>query len=160
LPPEYDEGISAESMSESARRFLRRHGLSTSGETTVSEYAIKPGDSLLVLGTLGEAGAQGAFQSKYLTREAADLQRREQFDAMGMLESGFPAATANDVDGFDLHPRVILHAGVDRQPLVLSRQNPQRMIDNLARRSLFDIWGGPVLALFSLGLVMKWLSVW
>jgi hypothetical protein len=32
------------------------------------------------------------------------------------------------------------------------------MIDNLARRSSIGIWGGPVLALFSLGLVMKWLS--
>jgi hypothetical protein len=161
LPSEFDEAISANSMSECARRFLRRHGLSTSGETTVSEYVIKPGDSLLVWGALGEAGAPGReYQSTCLSREAADLQRREQFDAMGVPPSGLPEAAANAVADFDLHPRVILCAGQDRQPLVLSRENPQRMIDDLARRSMFDIWGGPALALFSLGLVMKWLGVW
>jgi hypothetical protein len=34
------------------------------------------------------------------------------------------------------------------------------MIDSLARRSFVDIWGGPALAVFSLGLVLKWLGAW
>jgi hypothetical protein len=32
------------------------------------------------------------------------------------------------------------------------------MIDKLARSSIIDIWGGAALALFSLGIVMKWLA--
>jgi len=166
LPAEYDEQILGESMSEGSRRFLRRHALSTLGETTVSEYAIKPGDPLLVVGCLAENRGLGSMadaegrkpQGTYLSREAADLQRREQLEAMGVPETELPETITRAVS--DEHPRVVLCAGDGRQPFVLSRQTPQRMIDNLARRSTIGIWGGPVLALFSLGLVMKWLSVW
>ena len=77
-----------------------------------------------------------------------------------MPESELPAPTADAVRDFDMHPRMLLSARKDHQPLVLSRKNPQRMIDNLARSSSLDIWSGPVLALFSLGLVMKWLGMW
>lgn len=160
LPYEFDEAIAGESMSECARRFLRRHGLSTGGATTVSEYAVKPGDSLLVLGTLQEADTRArAGEVQYLSSEAADLQRREQFEAMGIPESEFVGSLANVASGFDLHPRVVLRAGVNR-PFVLSRENPQRMIDDLGRKSSLFIWGGPALALLSLGLVMKWLGMW
>jgi hypothetical protein len=68
-----------------------------------------------------------------------------------------PVATANAA--FDLHPDVVLRAGDDRQPFILSRTNPQRMIHNLARRSTFYIWAGPALTLFSLRLVIKWLGL-
>ncbi len=166
LPAEYDEQILGESMSEGSRRFLRRHALSTRGETTVSEYAIKPGDPLLVVGCLAENRGLGSMadtegrisRDTYLSREAADLQRREQLEAMGVPETELPEPVTSAVP--DEHPRVVLCAGDGRQPFVLSRQTPQRMIDNLARRSTIGIWGGPVLALLSLGLVMKWLSAW
>lgn len=167
LPSQYDEQISGASMAECSRRFLRRHGLSTSGGTTVSEYAIKPGDPILVLGTLGEnrgldslADAAGADRrTAYLSREAADLQRREELEAMGIpiTESAEPAP--NGDSAFDLHPPAVLQAG-SNQPFVLSRHSPQRMIDNLARSSVLDIWGGPVIALLSLGLLLRWLSMW
>jgi hypothetical protein len=169
LPCEYDEAVSGYSMSQCTRRFLRRHGLSTSGDTRVSEYAIKPGDSLLAFGTLAEnrgldsmAGAKECDpRSTYVSREAADLQRLEQLEAMGMPQSeSLKPPAAEDGTEFDLHPRVVLRTGDDRQPFVLSRQQPQRMIDSLARRSFLDIWGGPALALFSLGLVLKWLGAW
>jgi hypothetical protein len=162
LPNEYEETIEGESMSECARRFLRRHGLSTAGATTVTECTIKPGDPLLVLGVLGEADPAASGTSAgcgYLSAEAADLQRREQWEAMGIPDREMPASPA-PAGGFDLNPRVILDGGPERGPFVLSRQNPQRMIDYLARRSVFDIWGGPVLAVLSLGLALKALGLW
>jgi hypothetical protein len=181
MPAEYDEPISGSSTTEGVRRFLRRHGLSTTGATTVSEYAIKPGDPLLVLGTLGasrglgsmsdpsmsdpsmsDPEARGGVQGAYLSREAADLQRREQLEAMGVLNTDMPGfvpdLASDEPDRFDLHPSAVLCAGDDRQPFVLSRTTPQRMIDKLARSSIIDIWGGAALALFSLGIVMKWLA--
>ena len=168
LSAEYDEPISGDSMSEGSRRFLRRHGLSTSEQTTVSEYAVKPGDPLLVLGTLGENRGLGSiadatgqdFHKMYLSREAAALQRREQLEFMGVLSADMPEPVATTSAAFDLHPDVVLRAGDDRQPFILSRTTPQGMIRNLARRSTFDIWGGPVLTLFSVGLVIKWLGFW
>jgi len=166
LPSDYDEQISGDSMAECSRRFLRRHGLSTSGGTTVSEYAIKPGDPLLVLATLGESRGLGSMADEkgagtctvYLSREAADLQRREELEAMGipLSESKNPARDADS--NFDLHPRAVLQAG-GNQPFILSRQNPQRIVDNLARKSILDIWGGPTIALLSLGLLLKWLGM-
>jgi len=165
LPTDYDEQISGDSMAECSRRFLRRHGLSTFGGTTVSEYAIKPGDPILVLGTLGEnlgfgsmADSESPGRAAYLSCEAADLQRREQLEALGipLSESQQPAAYANT--DFDLHPRVVLRAGADR-PLVLSRQTPQRMIGRLAQESTLDIWGGPLLALVGSALLVKWLGL-
>jgi hypothetical protein len=169
LPYEYDEAVSGESMPECTRRFLRRHGLATSGDTRVSEYAIKPGDSVFVFGTLDENRGLGSMAeakernpgATYVSREAADLQRLEQLDAIGIPQSApCPASPADGKPDFDLHPRVVLRVGDDRQAFVLSRQQPQRLLDGLARKSVIDIWGGPALVLFSVGLVMKWLGVW
>jgi hypothetical protein len=70
--------------------------------------------------------------------------------------AGFPSTP--DPDRFDLHPSAMLCAGGGRQAFVLSRTNPQRMIDSLARSSIINIWGGAALALISLALAMKWLS--
>lgn len=166
LPYEYDEAVSGGTMSQCTRRFLRRHGLSTTGGTHVSEYAIKPGDSVFVFGTLDEnRGLCSMAESRehdrastYVSREAADLQRLEQLEALGIPQNELPAAV--EQSDFDLHPRVVLRVGDNRQPFVLSRQQPQRLIEGLARKSVIDIWGGPALALFSLGLVMKGLGLW
>jgi len=169
LPYEYDEAVSGDLMSPCTRRFLRRHGLATAGDTKVSEYAIKPGDSVFVFGTLDENRGLGSMAEvkgrnpggTYVSREAADLQRLELFEAIGIpRKSEFPPATLGDGIAFDLHPRAVLRVGDNRQPFILSRQQPQSLIDGLARKSVIDIWGGPALALFSVGLVMKWLGVW
>lgn len=162
LPDEYAETISGASMTECARRFLHRHGLSTITETTVTEWVIKPGDPLLVLGTLSEGpDAKGpGVEQFYLSAEAADLQRRERLEEFGVPGGTSPNQPPRSASTFSLHPRVILAAGANRAPFVLSRENPQRMIARLARSSVLDIWGGPALALFSLGLLFKWLRVW
>jgi len=155
LPCEFDESTSGASMSECARRFLRRHGLSTEGETTVAEYAIKPGDPLLVLGTIVEPNSSVA----YLSPEAADLQRREQWEAMGLPVRDMPAPSLNLANGFDVTPRAVLSSGRNAV-LVLSREVPQHMIEGLARRANFGIWLGPPFAVFGLAVVLKWLGIW
>ena len=167
LPFEYDEVVSGMSMSECARRFLRRHGLSIGEPTTLTESAIKPGDPLLVLGTLMENRGLGSMadaekrdsRDAYLSREAADLQRLGQLEAMGAPSGEMPDSATTTSCDFDLHPPLLLGKG-KRQPFVVSREHPQSMINDLARRSVLDIWVGPILALFSLGLVLKWARVW
>jgi hypothetical protein len=125
----------------------------------VTEYTIKPGDQLLVLGTLAEGGTE-TDRLPYLHREAADLQRREQLEAMGIAARDTPRPGADAVSGFDLNPRVILKGGQSRMPFVLSQHHPQRIVEDLQRRSVLGIWGGPILTLFSAALVMKWLGFW
>lgn len=156
LPYEYDEAVSGISMTECARRFLRRHGLSDVSNTTVTECVIKPGDPLFVLGTLAE---NRVGENRYLSAEAADLQRREEMEAMGVPESDLPKASATVVAGFDLSPETVLGKGGRREVFVLSRETPQGMIEDLAKRAVFDIWGGPVLALLSLGLLIRGLHL-
>lgn len=162
IPSEYEEDIESESMSECARRFLRRHGLSTSRGAVVREYAIKPGDPLLVLGTLTENAEHnpGRLERGYLSREAADLQRREGMEAMGIPLREMHAINSDSAAGFNLHPDAIVASESDREPFILARQNPQHIVEDLARSSVLGIWGGAALALFSLGLMVRWLGLW
>lgn len=164
---EYDEVIGGASMSEAARRFLRRHGLSDVGETSVTESVIKPGDPLLVVGTLEEnprskllGGSSAGRRVGYLSLEAADLERREEMEAMGIPLDQSSELTSVAVGEFDLVPEAILGRGAGRRLFVLSHENPRGMIEALARESAFDIWGGPGLTLFSVGLVLRWFGVW
>jgi hypothetical protein len=162
IPPEYNEHISGMSMAESARRFLHRRGLTDVGDTTVTEYAIKPGDPLLVLGSLSENPGLGTLADRfagkhgtYLSREAADLQRYEQLDALGIRDPQLAQESASVAAG-NQHPPLLLCKGSNNAPFVLSRQTPQRIIDDLARRSTLRIWGGPLLTLLSLALLLKY----
>ena len=165
---EYDEAISGTFMSESARRFLRRHGLSDVGDTSVTESVIKLGDTLLVVGTLKEnpesklpATSSAGRRVGYLSLEAADLQRREEMQAMGMPQDQFSKfAPVRVSDEFDLSPQAILGRGASGGPFVLSHENPRGMIEALAKQSSFDIWGGPALTLFSVGLLLRWFGLW
>ncbi|HEX3822726.1 MAG TPA: GIDE domain-containing protein [Candidatus Sulfotelmatobacter sp.] len=164
LPADYEETIETESMSECARRFLRRHGLSALSGAVVTEYAIKPGDPLLVLGCINEkqpGAAEGQrLELLYLSPEAADLQRREQMEAMGIPVRQLQIRDLDATTNFDLRPDVILASGSEREPFVIARKNPQGIVADLARSSMLGIWGGAALALFSLGLVIKWLGLW
>ena len=163
IPAEYEETIGSDSMSECARRFLHRHGLSSLNAAVVSERALKPGDPLLVLGTLRENAPSTAREGHipaFLSREAADLQRCEQLEAMGIPARDIRSADSTEAGDFNLHPDVIVTSGGDREPFVLARQHPQGMVDGLARSSVLSIWGGAGLAVLSLGLLIKWLGLW
>jgi hypothetical protein len=130
---------------------------------TVTEYTIRPGDPLLVLGTLRESvpisAANRGLDKGYISAEAADLQRREQLETLGIPARELKRTDTEPPPKFNLHPNVIL-ADRDDEPFVLSREAPQRIIAGLARSSVLGIWGGPALALFSLGLLMKWVGLW
>ena len=79
---------------------------------------------------------------------------------MGIVPNESLEPTPDATRDFDLNPGVVLCAGNNRHPLVLSRETPQNMIETLARRAVLDIWGGPVLTLLSLGFLMKYLGAW
>lgn len=164
---EYEETISEASMSESARRFLRRHGLSDIGDTSVTESVIKLGDPLLVVGTLETnprsellASSASGPRVSYLSLEAADLQRREEMEAMGIKQDQSSRLMSVRASEFDLSPETILGRGARGDPFVLSHQNPRGMIEALGKQSTFDIWGGPALTLFGIGLLLKWFGIW
>jgi len=157
LPYEYDEAVSGISMTECTRRFLRRHGLSDIGSAAVTECVIKPGDPLFVLGTLAESRPG---ENRYLSAEAADLQRREQMEAMGVPGTELRKASAHGSGGFNLSPQTVVCKGGDREPLLLSRDAPRRVIEGMAKKAVFDIWGGPPLALLSLVLLLRWFTLW
>jgi hypothetical protein len=166
IPSEYEEAIETESMSECARRFLRRHGVSTLGNIAVTECAIKPGDPMLVMGTLIEDQSRGTGisgrspEAPYLSSEAADLQRREQMEAMGIPVGDLQSTNAHPTAGFNLHPEIVLSAGLNQEPFVLSRRNPEHIVGDLARNSVFGIWGGAMLTVLSLGLIIYGLGFW
>jgi hypothetical protein len=101
-----------------------------------------------------------SLEAGYLSREAADLQRREQMEGMGIPIRDLPPGNLEPSVDFKLHPEIVLASGSDREPFVIARQNPQRIVADLARSSIFGIWGGAALALLSFGLVVKWLGLW
>jgi hypothetical protein len=171
LPAAYEEQIAGEGINECARRFLSRHGLSTYGISNLREYAIKPGDSLFVVGHLREnngwtdmpdakPGDLPRVGEGFLSPAAADLQRREMLEAMGISQIDLPAPNVSVPPGFDLHPRVLVGRGGNAEPFLLAHNRPERLIGTLARRATVWIWGGPVLALLSLGLLLRGLHLW
>jgi hypothetical protein len=172
LPAAYEEQIAGEGIGQCAQRFLSRHALSPLGVTSIREYAIRPGDSLFVVGHLRDnrgwtsmADAQPDALPKsgegYLSPAAADFQRREVLEAMGMSPVDLPPPNTQVAPGFDLHPRVVIARGdSDDEPFLLSYTRPARVIHELARRATLWIWGGPAVALCSLGLLLRALHLW
>jgi hypothetical protein len=64
------------------------------------------------------------------------------------------------METFDLHPRVVVGKAKSDEPFILARQRPERMVDNLAGRTHLAIWGGALLALLSVALLLKGLNLW
>jgi len=172
LPAAYEEEVEGEGIGQCAQRFLNRHALSAKGVTSIREYAIRPGDSLFVVGHLRDnrgwtnmADAPPDAMPKsgegYLSPAAADFQRREVLEAMGMSPVDLPAPNTKVAPGFDLHPRVVISRGDSEEGLfLLSHTRPERVINDLARRATLWIWGGPALGLCSLGLLLRALHLW
>ncbi len=149
------------------RGFLgRRHGISTEYPVTLEEYCIRPGDSLFVLGTLQEnsveeeiaestPGTSRHEDARFLSEAAADLQRRAalEFELPGMETARLnPPASANrgrstKLGEFDLHPRVILTKGGSHDPYFVSWRSQRDLVQELAGKTILYIWGGPILTL-------------
>ena len=154
LPPAFSENY-ATGVPDYLRHFLSRHGIDSGFPVTLEEFCIRPGDALFVLGTLrentaAEGIASGATEG-FLSREAADLQRR------GEMEAEIPAAAAlitqpgrsmpTPSGQFDLHPPVVLAGHGTKHPLFISLRSQREIVRALGWQSTLYIWGGPILTL-------------
>ena len=147
------------------RGFLGRHGVSTDYPVTLEEYCIRPEDTLFALGTLQEnsgeeiaessPGTSGHENARFLSEAAADLQRRAAlaFELPGMETARLnpPASTnprrSTKSGEFDLHPRVVLMKGRTVDPYFISWRSQRDVVQELAGKTILYIWGGPILTL-------------
>jgi hypothetical protein len=164
LQPDIDEQCALESFPVSWRGVLERHGVVGMSSCWVREWNIKPGDALYVLGTLAEKATQPAWRKMppgspraILSRQAAALQRLEVLDAMKLPvtepQASFPTAAAE----FDVEPRVLLRKATGH-PFFISSQTQRDVVATLATNSTLYIWGGPLMALISVGVILHWLG--
>ncbi len=166
LPPSLEEDYSPSTSIGLTRHFLDRHSLSSSAPAHLEEYCVREGDQLFVLGTLRENPGRPVDASArpftegpgFLSSAAADLQRR------AALASIYPSGGAvpppakvkiQEPESFDLNPPVLLMKGVSGEPFFISRRSQRDVVEGLGWRSVLYIWGGPILALFGLWLLLE-----
>ncbi len=169
LRPSVDEEYSPATGDAFTRHFLVRRGLSSSLPATLQEYCIRPGDQLFVLATLREnpglesaadclAGDAAQGQQGFLSAAAADLQRRAAIESMLPPGSAVPPlakAPPVETEAFDLNPPVVLMRGQSGEPFFISWRSQRDVVQELAVRSVLYIWGGPILALAGVWLLVK-----
>jgi len=164
VPKDFDEDGSLDAMPENVRRFAARRGISAWAAARFEEYCIKPGDSLYVLGTFSEnpeaAGISHARagQDGFLSEAAADLERRSVLDAMNAALPGYRQRSTAVMAEFDLNPPVVLRKGDG--PFFISTRSQREILGHLTWTSTVSIWGGPVLALVSLAVLLQRLGWW
>ncbi len=173
LQPSVDDEYSPSSGDAFTRHFLVRQGISSQFPAYLKESCIRPGDRLYVLGTLREnPGLQSAAdclahgveqpQQGFLSAAAADLQRRRAIESMLPPRSAaprMPQSRPGAIEAFDLNPPVVLMRGASRSPFFISWRRQQDIVTELAWRSALYIWGGPVVAVAGLWLLVNhWLE--
>jgi E3 Ubiquitin ligase len=163
-----DDEYSPSSGDAFTRHFLVRHGISSSFPAHLEEYCIRAGDQLYVLATLREnpglqsaaeclAGGVAQREQGFLSADAADLQRRAAIESMlppGSAPPRIPQNQPLETEGFDLNPPVVLMRGTSGQPFFISCRSQRDVVQELAWRSTLYIWGGPMLALAGLWLIV------
>lgn len=131
------------------------------------EYAVRPGDTIFVLGTLcenpwakkdpiAECTELSRIGPGFVSEAEADLIRREAYPFLNpKLPAGaLVASQENDLrnngsqDKFDFHPPVILMK--DKNPLFISPNSQRELVAKLKFRSLLYVWGGAAAALWGL----------
>jgi E3 Ubiquitin ligase len=161
LQPFVDQEYSPSAGDAFIRRFLVRRGLSSESPATLQEYCIRAGDHLFVLGTLREntglesaaeclAAGVGQEAQGFLSAAAADLQRSAAIEAMlppGSIVGARPKVRPARTEAFDLNPPVVLMRGLKGEPFFISWRSERDVIAELALRSALYIWGGPIIAL-------------
>ncbi len=173
LRPSVDDDYSPSSGDAFTRHFLVRHGISSRFPAYLKEFCIRAGDRLYVLGTLREnPGLQSAAdclahgveqpQQGFLSAAAADLQRRAAIESMlppGSAAPRMPQTRAVATEAFDLNPPIVLMKGTSGSPFFISWRSQQDIVRELAWRSGLYIWGGPILAVAGLWLLVDHLLV-
>jgi hypothetical protein len=164
LPLDFDEQCSAETMPDAWSLFLERRGILTASSCRLQERSIKPGDTLYVLGTLAERSRNEYLADRppgspagILSREAAALQRLEVLEAMKVPVRDISPPSSVATTEFDLEPRVLLRKSRG-EPFFISRHSQRELLVNLAANSTIYIWGGPLMAIISLGVLLHWLG--
>ena len=165
LPPDLDEQCSAEDLPESWRSILEHHGFLTAFPCHVQEWSIKPGDVLYALGTLAEGPARDykaevppGSPRGILSREAATLQRLEVLEAMRLPPAEPSSSSAVPETEFEPAPRVMLRKTAG-EPFFISSHSEREVVVKLAANSTIFIWGGPLMALVSVGVLLHWLGL-
>lgn len=136
------------------RHFLRQHEMNSDNVAAVKEFCLRPGDNLVVFGTLQEnpwavTGTNHKDSAErigpgFLSPVAADVQRRRAFESLDSArDSGAGVAALSE---FDLHPPVILRKGSG--PFFISQNSVRDLLGGLGWQVTLYIWGGPALALF------------
>ncbi len=201
---------------ESVRKFLGRHGISSTEMIRLEEHCILPGFPLFVFGTLGEnpeknpwpsaphagvnpasshgdvypiqsqppSGARSSvsFVATATTRNAfaagarVGVSRSVASTRAPMVPAeragtashgdganrvanspGDPNAHERGAEEFDLHPRAAITKGERSQLFAISYQSQRELALSLEWEAIACIWGGPVLALLSLYvLIVSW----
>lgn len=169
LRPAVDDEYSPSTGDAFTRHFLVRRGLPSTAPATLQEYCIRPGDHLFVLATLREnpglesaadclAGDAAQGQQGFLSAAAADLQRRAAIESIlppGSPIPPIPKTPSIETDAFDLNPPVMLMKSTSGEPFFISWRSQRDVVRELAMRSVLYIWGGPVLALAGVWLLVK-----
>lgn len=144
--------LDAGSLPDYLRHFLNQHGIPADRVATVQEFCIRPGDPIVVFGTLQEnpwsksqpQELAGRIGPGFVSEAAADVQRRRAFASLNPdAPSGDLAVSACQ---FDLHPPALLMKG--SSPFFISNASQQELTQSLSFQSALYIWGGPALALF------------
>lgn len=159
LPPTFD-GEAQPYGSEMARHLISRHH--AEGILKLKEVVIQPGDSLYVLGTLGDnhmpdamiGGSEfGETNTRVLSREAADLQRRMAFQMMRVEAPEGPLPDLR-AESCDLNSPISLQKGDGRRPFVIAAQSERELLGELETVSTRNLWAGPALILIGLGILI------
>jgi len=69
--------------------------------------------------------------------------------------SGALATAPGSLDGFDPHPPAVLMRGVANKTFLISWRSQQEVARSLGWRCTLMIWGGPLLSLFCLYLILR-----
>jgi hypothetical protein len=167
LPSSIEEEYSPSTATACTRHFLNRHGISGADPANLEEYCIRESDLLFVLGTLREnpglsaaqvsRSAPGEVPAGFLSSAAADLQRRAVIESMYPPGTALPPTPLQEslkATPFDLNPPILLTKGTSGQPFFISRRSQREVVQSLAWRSTLYIWGGPILALTGLWLLL------
>lgn len=141
---------------------LAAAGYSSEAPEFAQEHCIRPGDQIFVLGTLHEnpwakenptdkRSELSRIGPGFVSADEAELLRRKAFPA---LDPAIPSGAAVALlDGFDLHPPVLLMKGDG--PFVISTDSQREVVARLHWKSLLYIWGGPIAALWGLIEILK-----
>ena len=161
LQPSFSEDIEWDSAPDYIRHFLSRHGV-TSGQ--VEEYCIRANDRLFVTGTLqdnpavdqtnensGRCSPAGGL--RYLSPEAADLQRELAFPGLEKLPASAKFSIQKQSE-LNVNPPVLLMKGRSEDLFLISWSSRRCMLRGLAFYSAICIWGGPILTLSCLYILL------